>query len=218
MPDSRGNEEARSFLVRNGTSLALLIAFLLSAVIIFYLEFTLKSQGPNDDKLFRALEFFVSIGIGWTSQSIAAREELHRSLRQYALSAYRRILDIRRSVERMQSALSKAGKTLHEENQPPVGVLGAIIDEMSDTVTSSALDWVDIIGPDLDKLQRIQELQERARYSSQTKSHGDGTGQDESQEALRREIERLLAWTCHTFSNRSQLKQRIFLGKEGTLR
>ncbi|HLC05353.1 MAG TPA: hypothetical protein VJK02_20145 [Anaerolineales bacterium] len=179
-----------TFLTRNATSLSLLVALIVAGAIVFYLEFTLEVAGPNDDKLFGALEFFLSVAIGWVGQSIAAREDLQRSLRQYAISAYRRISDIRRSVYRMHKAIERVRKHSAQAAQDQLQTLRAIADEMSDTAWSSALDWADIIGPDLDKVQRIHELQERIRISPAIVV-GSGEEEAQSRTEIKEEIEKL---------------------------
>jgi len=180
-----------SFFSRNATSLALLGAIIIAAAIVFYLEFTIETEGPNDDKLFGALEFFLSVAIGWVGQSIAAREDLQRNLRQYAISAYRRISDIRRSVNRMHSAIEQIAKSQAQPGQTLVGTLRAIADEMSDTVSSSVLDWADIIGPDLGKVRRIQELQEMIRVSPPAVKTSREEADARSTREIKEEIEKL---------------------------
>jgi len=181
------------FISRNFGNLALMAALVIAAAMVFYLELTLVPTGPNDEKLFGALEFFLSIAIGWTAQSIVGKEEFQRSLKQYGLSAYRRISDIRRSVVRISSTIERARQPSQSQRSADLQVLQAIAAELADTVSSSMDDWVDIIGEDLDKLKRIEELREQLRLGATRGTQStERISRDEAAQ-LRHEIESLRA-------------------------
>ena len=99
------------FLSRNLVDAVLLLIFGGGAVALFVAEISTAGTTPREASLFRALEFIAAIVLGWLLQRIAAREEFSKSLREYAISAYRRISDIQKSVERFRSEIGRMRRT-----------------------------------------------------------------------------------------------------------
>ncbi|MCX6071367.1 MAG: hypothetical protein NTU91_11000, partial [Chloroflexi bacterium] len=70
----------KPFLGRNLADIGILVLLVIAASAVFVGEIVSVRSGPLDSTLFKALEFGLSIAIGWVSQRIAAREEFQRSL------------------------------------------------------------------------------------------------------------------------------------------
>ena len=181
----------KPFLGRNLADIGILILLVIAASAVFVGEIVSVRSGPLDSTLFKALEFGLSIAIGWVSQRIAAREEFQRSLRQYALSAYRRISDIRKSVNRVISEIQRMRPAYPLTSTHDLDLLRVAAEQMNDTINSSVVDWADIIREDLEKVERIQELQERLRSASQRGTVADGNPPMPGTLELKAEIDRL---------------------------
>jgi len=134
----------------------------LSAICVFIaeLKFANTQSNPSVAIPYKFLELGLSAAFGWILQGIYSRKEYQESLKQYAISAYRRISDIGKSVTRIGEVItlyrfSYPKETFHESD-----VIKTITEDIGDTVKSSKADWTDIIGEDLDKKEKIEELQQ----------------------------------------------------------
>jgi hypothetical protein len=145
----------------NKTDYIFLAIFGVGAIVIFSIEliFTTPMTTPRETALYNALELGLSLGFGWTLQRIDAKKQFHESLKQFALSAYRRINDIEKSVKRIKGEINKMRLTYPQTKVHELDILRMAAEEMDDTVNSSIADWSDFIGEELSKKERIQELQ-----------------------------------------------------------
>src|SRR3972149_784061 len=99
--------DSNSFWKRNVLHLIFLAVTLIASVALFALEILSVERSPLNDALFGGLEFLLALATGLLLQRIASREEFLRSLRQYAISAYRRITDIKKSTARLQAHMEQ---------------------------------------------------------------------------------------------------------------
>jgi len=157
------------FLSRNVFDGVLLLLFGVAAVGLFIVEINIIDTTKREESLFRALEFFIALILGWLLQKIALKEEFIRSLKDYAISAYRRISDIQKSVERFRSEIIQIRQTYPSDKIHELDVLAVLGDEMKNTVLSSSYDWADIIGDELKKLEQFQEIETEMRAISSQK-------------------------------------------------
>lgn len=151
------------FISRNLIDGILILVFAGAAGGLFVAEVSIPNPSAREVSLFGALEFIVAIIVGWLVQRIAAREEFSKSLRGYAISAYRRISDIQKSVERFRSEIARMRHAYPSDRAHELDMLSALADEMSNTVRSSSYDWADIIGDELEKIRRVETLESELR-------------------------------------------------------
>jgi hypothetical protein len=219
-----------SFFKKNWIDITILIFLFLCAGGLFALE--INVQGPITDRekgIFSAVEFILAIGIGWQSQRIASREEFQKSLKQFAFSAYRRINDIYKSVIRLNNEIGKMRLTYPKEKMHELDLLRSIIDVMNYTIQSSISDWYDIIGEEVRKKERIEELQkERVSLEAQlspsaspsaSPSPSPSANEPEVNQRLKeleREIEQLRSEIPYPFQDDIK-KNRELLPREGRL-
>jgi hypothetical protein len=148
-----------SWIKNNLKDLIFLVMLSLGAIYNFYSEIQATNPSQQTNSLFRALEFIFSLGIGWCLQRISSREEFQESLHKFAFSAYRRIKDIDRSVNKISSEIRQMRFNYPIERVHELDLIGVLAEEMNNTVNSSIADWGDIIGDDLKKKERIDELE-----------------------------------------------------------
>jgi hypothetical protein len=100
-------------------------------------------------------------------QRIDSRKQYQENLRQFALSAYRRISDIGKSVKRIKYTIEAKRISYPKDRIHELDAIEILAEELADTVSSSMLDWVDIIGDELKKKERIESLQLEQQHLEQ---------------------------------------------------
>ncbi len=165
----------------NITNYIFLFIFSIGIMLIYFVQLIYPDPQPNprEEILYNGFEVFFSIGIGWVLQRISSRKEFQDSLKQFALSAYRRISDIEKSVNRIRIAIEKARLSYSKEKIHELDILSMATDELSNTVNSSIADWVDVIGDELDKKEKIIELQKEQQVLKSIAANSSGSGEAE---------------------------------------
>lgn len=145
------------------SELIFLAVLIISAVVIFYLQFQIPANETTDRErfLFNGIEFGFSLGIGFYLQKIESRRQYLSELKRFAISAYRRITDIGKIVNRLQSEINPLIAQVDNNNE--IQTINAYISALSLTIDSSISDWVDIIGDELHTIDRITQLQEEKK-------------------------------------------------------
>ncbi len=149
----------------SSTEYIFLVLFGLGAIAVFAAEIVFSNPEPNprETTLYNALELGLSLGFGWILQRIDARKQFQESLKQFAISAYRRITDIEKSVNRIRNTIEKTRMTYPRGKVHELDILRMVAEELENTVNSSIADWTDILGEDLEKKDRIEELQKEVK-------------------------------------------------------
>ena len=181
----------QKFIARNIRDGFLLLLFGGAAVALFIIEINIVDATSREETLFRALEFFIALILGWFLQRIASREEFLRSLRDYAISAYRRISDIQKSVERFRLEVVHMRRTYPADKIHELDVLAVLGDEMKNTVLSSSYDWADIIGDELEKIEQFQKIETELRTVSSLGPPGENSETFQTFLELKKELARL---------------------------
>jgi hypothetical protein len=145
----------------NNTDYLFLALFGIAGILIYGVQLIFPDPQPStrETTLYTVLELIISISFGWILQRIDARRQYQESLRQFALSAYRRISDIEKSVLRIKNTIQEKLINYPKDKTHELDVLNVVAEELANTVSSSMLDWVDIIGDELKKKDRIESLQ-----------------------------------------------------------
>jgi hypothetical protein len=134
------------------------------ALLTFALHVRWSSVPLNarETALFSILEFLLTLGFGWFSTRAISRNEFENSLKQFAVSAYRRIADIERMLTRLQYETRQAAKA-EPALESHLRSIEAVVADTSQLVRSSIADWTDVIGEELLTLEQIARLEhERA--------------------------------------------------------
>ena len=104
-------------------------------------------------------DFLFSVYIGYFVQKVDAVRRYRENLKRYGLLAYRRIMDIQKSIERTMGQLEKIGNSYPKERVNEIEALHLVLEGTFDTVESSISDWLDIIGKEIRKKEEIESLQ-----------------------------------------------------------
>ena len=109
--------------------------------------------------LINLLELFLTIGFAWFSSRAISKKEFESSIKQFAISAYRRILDIDKMLGSLQQELLVMKTNIPANEYLNLQVIGAIVSDTIQVVKSSMDDWTDVIGPEIIYIQNIRRLE-----------------------------------------------------------
>lgn len=156
----------RRLLSRHALQLILLLIIAVLSAAVFAVEGIATALDPIVVVLLDALQFAFAIALGAIIQRILSSEDYQKGLRQFALSAYRRISDIKFSVSRLIKEVEQRRVGYPENQVHELDLINAIAENLDRTVQSSVDDWVDIIGDEIVTVRKIEKLQDEVRVAS----------------------------------------------------
>ena len=109
--------------------------------------------------LFNTLQFLLTTGFAWFSTKALSRLEFEQSLKKFAISAYRRIIDIERMVDRLHHEVRQMISAAPKGEETNLRIVDAIIADTGQVLRSSISDWGDVIGEELLAIERIKRLE-----------------------------------------------------------
>ena len=130
------------------------------AIFCFAIQAITLNTGTThlETVLFNLLQFLLTIGFAWFSGREVSRSEFEKSLKKYAIVAYRRITDIDKMLRRLHSEISD-NLVMKPDGQENLLVLEAIVYDTFQVVQSSTDDWADVIGDELLAIEKIKRLE-----------------------------------------------------------
>lgn len=133
----------------------------LLAVLCFIVQMSTFSAKTTtlETALFNTLQFILTIGFAWFSSRAITRNEFERSLKQFGISAYRRISDIEKMISRLQTETNDMIARLPQDDHNELRIISAIVADTNQVVKSSINDWVDVIGDELISIEKIRRLE-----------------------------------------------------------
>jgi hypothetical protein len=131
----------------------LAVLFLVAAVSVITAQVLhVGALSELEVSLFSSLQFLLALLFGWVVTRLVTFEQFQASQRKFALAAFRRILEIRASLERLQRYISK---TAHGTD---ADLLESALTSAQGAVQSSVADWADIIGDEISITRDIERL------------------------------------------------------------
>ncbi|SEB18568.1 hypothetical protein SAMN02745729_1357 [Marinobacterium iners DSM 11526] len=109
--------------------------------------------------LYGVLQFIFSIAFGWLLSKRSSEASFREEQRRFATSAYRRIKEIEASCTRLKDDLYrgvKNAKSSGASRDLEISLVRA--EEVLETTESSKLDWADIIGDEISKIEEVEKL------------------------------------------------------------
>ena len=152
----------RSIDVISAITLALL------AIVAFVVQYAMLDDKTTQREtiLFNVTQFILTVGFTWFAARAISASEYEQSLKRFAIGAYRRILDIDNILNRLKSMISRTLINRSRcENCAELQIVTAVIDDAKQMTKSSILDWSDIIGEELLKIQNIKQLEDERKYA-----------------------------------------------------
>ncbi len=144
-------------------SIELVVAITLGALALAFFvgqELTIGAHTTATETfLFNCLQFVLTVGFAWFSTRTISRLEFEQSLKKFAISAYRRIADIDRMVDRLQREVRETISEAPSGGLPSLRAVDAMASDTAQLVRSSISDWGDVIGEELLAIERIKRLE-----------------------------------------------------------
>jgi hypothetical protein len=138
-------------------------AGILGILALVFCAWQVKAAGPNTTGtqtfLFNSLQFVCTVGFAWFSTKAASRAEFEQSLKKFAISAYRRIDDIERMIDRLHREVCEMTSTAPKSEISNLRIVDAIVTDTRQLVRSSISDWGDVIGEELLAIEQIKRLE-----------------------------------------------------------
>lgn len=186
------------------------LIFIILEVVLVILRLVSPASETSqaENVLFSTFEIVFSLYIGYFIQKIDSAKQFQESLKQYGLSAYRRIMDIRKSVDRTIIQIDRIGKNYPREKLNEIDALRLILEGTFDTVESSILDWGDIIGPEIQKKERAELLKDELEKSQEKLNLNQADR--ETIEGLRRELNKINSELPLALKSNGMSKEREF--------
>ncbi|MFN8400080.1 MAG: hypothetical protein U0X74_08695 [Anaerolineales bacterium] len=143
-------------------SLILLIATI--ATIILQIFFSSPTSTKTETTLFSVLQFIFSLAFSWILARISLRDEFNASQKKFAISAYRRIIEINNAVNRLVDRTTSHMKNSEDITNHELDVITEIGIGIRESIRSSISDWADIIGDEIETVEKIQAIREKQAY------------------------------------------------------
>lgn len=164
--------------------LSLLLLTATIAIFILQILFSSPTSTKTEASLFSILQFVFSLAFSWVLARISLREKFQESQKKFAISAYRRIIEINNAVNRLiNRTTSHMGKTGQETNHE-LDVITEIGFGIRESIKSSVSDWADIIGDEIETVEKIQAIREEQYYEQidgKPNANDSGKGTQESE-------------------------------------
>lgn len=144
----------------------------IASFVLQALTFSSKTAG-TETALFNMLQFLLTIGFTWFTTRAISKSEFDKSLKRFAISAYRRIADIEKMIHRLRASISQMTQQSPKSSQNDLHIVAAIVEDTLQVVKSSIEDWADVIGDELIALERLRRLK---REKAELRSSAELTG------------------------------------------
>lgn len=177
---------------KNKFDIVIIVILVVLSLGLIWFNYSLPDSYRTTENFFvlQGSQFLASILLGYFLQRIQSREEFQNDLKKYALSAYRRIIDIGKIIDRLFLIADNAKVKADKGKVSEIDIIQEIIISAKFIISSSNADWVDIIGEELKKKERIDELQELAAQikSSPPKPAAQQKETNDQLEQIRKEL------------------------------
>ncbi|MEJ2567620.1 MAG: hypothetical protein P8Z50_01885 [candidate division WOR-3 bacterium] len=151
--------------MKNNQALNLVSAITLAvlAILTFCLQiFSGIFVTKNEVALINVLQFIMSVGFTWQAAKYFNYESFSKSLKKYAISAYRRISDIHSIVSRLRKrTVQMILEPQTTEERHELQTVVEIARDAELVIMSSIADWSEIIGEEISTFQSIKELESK---------------------------------------------------------
>jgi hypothetical protein len=192
---------------RQGRSIELVVAAILGTLALACFvgqELTVGAHTTATETfLFNGLQFILTAGFAWFSTRAISRIEFEQSLKKFAISAYRRIADIERMVDRLQQEIRDMISDMPKSDPTNLRIVDAIVSDTAQLVRSSISDWGDVIGEELLAIERIKRLEREKELLHKDEVSAKAGSEIE---IARKDIEEAIATIQRTLPPRLQLE------------
>lgn len=141
----------------------IILGLLAIGAFIIQIVWTGDKTTSTETSLFNLLQFVITLGFAWFSTRAISKVEFEKSIKKFAISAYRRISDIEKMNHRLHKEIIEMMSLSPADDQNNLRVVEAIVYDTAQVVRSSIDDWGDVIGNELIALEKIRRLEHEKR-------------------------------------------------------
>lgn len=182
-----------------------LVLFILSVFCVYFLKIKFSDEiTPVISYISDLVEFLLTFGIGIFLQKIFSFQEL----RQFAISAYTRVSDIKKVVNRLSKNVQRFHNA-HPQNSE-MDVITVSVENLLDTLESSKTDWAYIIGKELATKDKIYLLEKEESQLKRLNIKNESDEITNKIEKLEREINNLESELPYVLRSQKYFQPRIF--------
>ena len=136
----------------------------LATLAVLSLQVLLSNEATTktESTLFGVLQFLLSLGFAWVLAKQASQQEFESKQRKFAIAAFRRIKEIEAQTEHLINRLDKAIKGSKENHSHELDIAKTLAISIYDTTSSSKLDWADVIGDQIEVIEKIENIQRKS--------------------------------------------------------
>ncbi|MFZ3467382.1 hypothetical protein [Vibrio harveyi] len=140
-----------------------------STLVVLGLQIVLSDSNTTktESALFGVLQFLLSLGFAWVMAKQSTQEEFESKQRKFAIAAFRRIKEIEAQTEHLIQRLNRAIEGPEEKFCHELDIAKTLALSISDTTRSSKLDWADVIGDQIEVIEKIENIQGKSASLSE---------------------------------------------------
>lgn len=130
-------------------------------ILVIGLQIYFQNQETTklETTLFNILQFLLSLAFSVLLTKMTLKDEFQKSQKKFAISAFRRINEINMGLERLISRVRNQTKGATKETFQELEVINALALSVRGNIKSSIADWADIIGEEIELVQKIESLE-----------------------------------------------------------
>lgn len=117
-----------------------------------------QNTTKTEASLFGILQFVFSIAFAWYLSRSNSKAEFEDQQKKFAIAAFRRIKEIESQTNHLIERLSRALSNQVRSSTHELDVARTLALAISETAHSSKLDWADVIGEEIEALDKIQSI------------------------------------------------------------
>lgn len=162
----------------------------LAAVSTIGIEIFLSGETvtKTESALFGILQFVFSLAFAWFLSKESSQENFEKQQRRFAIAAFRRIKEIESQTMHLIARINKSMKGKDDDYLHGLDLAKSIAVSIKETTLSSKLDWADVIGDQIETLEKIENIQGDYHESGPSDSH---EGDSETVDTVQYKIEEL---------------------------
>lgn len=140
--------------------LGYVLFFLAVVTLVVHLFRITSTMSQTETTLFGILQFVFSIAFAWILSRASCKKEFEENQRNFAIAAYRRILEIEQGILRIRERISiEKSKCANELYYKELELIEEIARRIQSTTRSSISDWSDIIGDEIATIEEMEKIQ-----------------------------------------------------------
>jgi hypothetical protein len=170
-------------------TLTLLLVSCLALIVTQVL--TANTATKLESTLFNIIQFSLSIAFSWILSKLITEQQFLESQKKFAIGAFRRIMEIERSLSRTQKYVTNAKLSKPSDFSAKLEAIDISIVNAQDTVKSSIADWTDIIGDEIEVTNEVRRLKKTRNYQTEIDSEINLPINDSSENIREEKIEKL---------------------------